>query len=248
MQPRSPVRLLPVCVSAFAMIGAVATDLPSASGEPASNAQPVSRRPWGDDGTILDRVRHIDETLVDSAYTHDTLVNEGAGIYQFDCSGMVAWVLARAAPGAYQSLRRTVGERRPLARDFYRYIASIRPQHPAWAWARVARVSEAQPGDVIAWIKPEIIRSPYTGHVAFVVERPVPVADQRSTYLVRIADASSYQHQDDSRTGTGRTGFGYGTILVAADPQSDVPLAYGWVGLRSAWIFPTPIAIGRPRH
>jgi hypothetical protein len=193
-------------------------------------------------------VRHIDATLVTSAYVHDTLVNERAGIYEFDCSGMVAWVLSRAAPGAYRSLRERAGDRRLVARDFYRHIASVRAEQPLWAWARVPRVSEAQPGDVIAWIKPDIIRSPYTGHVAFIVERPVPVADQPATYLVRIADASSYQHQDDSRAGTGRTGFGFGTILVATDPNTDAPLAYGWVGVRSAWIFPTDMAIGRARH
>lgn len=204
--------------------------------------------PSGEAGAIIERLRHIDRTLVDSTYAHVTRVDEAAGSYEFDCSGMVTWVLSRSAPGAYGAIRRFVGERRPLARDFHRYIAAVRAKRPQWAWSRVERVSDAQPGDVIAWIKPDVVRSPYTGHVAFIVERPSPVRDQPGTYLVRIADASSYRHQDDTREGTGRTGFGFGTILVAADPATDTPLAYGWVGLQSAWIFPTDIAIGRPRH
>jgi hypothetical protein len=208
----------------------------------------TASRPSGDGGAIIERLRHIDATLSESAYTHVTRVNEPAGVYDFDCSGMVAWVLSRSAPGAYQALRRGVGDRRMVARDFYRHIASVRPAHPHWAWSRVERVAEAEPGDVIAWIKPEIVRSAYTGHVAFIVDRPAPVREQPGMYLVRIADASSYRHQDDSREGTGRTGFGFGTILVTADPTSDAPLAYGWVGLDSAWVFPTDIAIGRPRH
>jgi hypothetical protein len=50
-------------------------------------------------------------------------------------------------------------------------------------------------------------------------------------------------HDEDSRAG--RTGFGFGTILLVADPETDAPIAYGWVGLR--WrAFETPIALGRP--
>jgi hypothetical protein len=65
---------------------------------------------------------------------------------------------------------------------------------------------------------------------------------------LRIADASRYQHQDDSRAGSGRDGFGTGTILVVADPDTGAPTAYGWFGLRSRWVLETRIAIGRPER
>jgi hypothetical protein len=67
-------------------------------------------------------------------------------------------------------------------------------------------------------------------------------------YLVRIADASRYHHQDDSRAGSGRDGFGLGTILVVADSETGAPIAYGWFGLRSGWVLATKMAIGRPEH
>jgi hypothetical protein len=71
------------------------------------------------------------------------------------------------------------------------------------------------------------------------------VPELENAFVVRIADASSYQHDDDDRYGTGRTGFGSGVILLVADPETGSPKAYGWFGLRSAYVFETPIALGR---
>ena len=104
---------------------------------------------------------------------------------------------------------------------------------------------DTRPGDVIAWLRPKELKSTNTGHVAFVVEPPRPTVEVPHGYLLRIADASRYQHEDDTRAETGMTGFGLGTILVIADPESDAPVAYGWVGVRSAWLLETPMAIGR---
>ena len=82
-----------------------------------------------------------------------------------------------------------------------------------------------------------------TGHVAFVLLPPVLAPGYDNAYLVRIADSTRLLHDDDTRVG--RDGFGFGTILVVADPETDAPIAYGWVGLK--WrAFETAIAIGRP--
>ena len=95
----------------------------------------------------------------------------------------------------------------------------------------------------MAWLKPDIIKSPNTGHVVFAVHRPVRAPGYTNAFLVRIADSTSLLHDDDTRAG--RTGFGLGTILLVADPDTGAPVAYGWQGLR--WrAFETPIAIGRP--
>ncbi len=158
---------------------------------------------------------------------------------------MVAWVLRKAAPKAHAAVTTTAKTGRPLARDYYQHIARTKPGPGKWGWSRVERVADARAGDVIAWLKPKEIESPNTGHVAFVVGDPVRVPELGEAYLLRIADASRYQHQDDTRAETGWTGFGMGTILVLADPTTGAPLAYGWVGARSAWILSTPMAIGR---
>jgi len=136
-------------------------------------------------------------------------------------------------------------DRRPLARDYYWEIARTRAK-AARGWARVERVMDARPGDVVAWLKPPEVRSTNTGHVAFIVEPPEPSRLIDGGYLLRIADASRYYHEDDEREELGRSGFGIGTILIVADPVSHAPVAYGWFGERSAWILPAQIAIGRP--
>lgn len=196
---------------------------------------------------VLARLAAIDNGLRSSRYSHTTRVDVKRGLYEFDCSGMVAWVLRRDAPKAHGAVTWRAKSGRPLARDYYRQIAATPADaEPRWGWARVARVADAAPGDVIAWLKPAELRSPNTGHVAFVVEPPRQVPGEQPAFLLRIADASRYQHQDDSRAGSGRDGFGMGTILVVADAQSGAPVAYGWVGLRSAWVLETRMAIGRP--
>jgi hypothetical protein len=178
----------------------------------------------------------IAERMTDSTYAHGTYVDERRGIYRFDCSGMVEWVLGQATPAA------RIGGR-PLARDYQRLIAAIPPGSERRGWRRIPRVDDAAPGDLIAWRKPDIVRSRNSGHVAFIVLPPQRVPGQAGAFLLRVADSSSLLHDDDTRVG--RTGYGLGTILLVADPVSGAPIAYGWSGLK--WrTFETEIAIGRP--
>jgi hypothetical protein len=193
---------------------------------------------------ILGQITRIARNLQSSKYNHSTVVDERQGRYEFDCSGFVTWVLRRSAPGAYSSL---LGRsKRPLARDYYHELARapVGERTPRGV-RRIARIDQAEPGDIVAWLKPALLRSPHTGHVGFLLERPRPLNTVAGGYLVRIADASSYQHQDDDRYESGRTGFGSGTILLVADPETGEPRAYGWFGLYSRWVLETSIAIGR---
>jgi hypothetical protein len=195
---------------------------------------------------ILERVARIAETLRDSKYNHATVVDEREGRYEFDCSGFVTWVLRRAAPGAHAALLARSAKQRPLARDYYWELAKAPTgEKTPRGVRRVSRIDQAEPGDIVAWLKPSELRSPHTGHVGFLLERPRRVPQLEHAYVVRIADASSYQHDEDDRAGTGRTGFGSGVILLLADPDTGAPRAYGWFGMRSAYVFETPIALGR---
>jgi hypothetical protein len=223
-------------------LGVTAWSLLVALTAPSPAAQSVEPR----NPRILERVARIAETLRDSKYNHATVVDEREGRYEFDCSGFVTWVLRRTAPGAHAALLSRSLKQRPLARDYYWEIARApAAEKTPRGVRRIPRIDEAEPGDIVAWLKPAQLRSPHTGHVGFLLERPRPVPELEHAYVVRIADASSYQHDEDDRFGTGRTGFGSGVILLIADPQTGEPKAYGWFGVRSAYVFETPIALGR---
>lgn len=195
-----------------------------------------------DANAVMRVLGKIAQTMNHSRYSAITRVSEQQGSYEFDCSGMTQWVLKKAAPIAARAAAWKL-KRRPLAADFYRRIASVPVGEARHGWRRVQSITDAQPGDVIAWLKPKIIRSPYTGHVAFIALPPVKVTGYSDAYLVRVIDSTSLLHDEDTRVG--RSGFGMGTILVVVDPSSGVPRAYGWAGLK--WRgFEAKMALGRP--
>ncbi|HKY34309.1 MAG TPA: hypothetical protein VJN18_00085 [Polyangiaceae bacterium] len=191
--------------------------------------------------SIMQVLGDIARTVKYTEYSHGQRVNVREGIYVFDCSSMAHWVLKRAAPIAATTAARGLAGR-PLAADYQRRIASIEPGEERGGWKRIGRVEDAEPGDVVAWLKPKIIESPNTGHVAFIVLPPTRVTGYSDAYLVRVVDATSLLHADDTRTQG--SGFGLGTILLVTESDG-APRAYGWVGIE--WrAFETSIAIGRP--
>jgi hypothetical protein len=109
----------------------------------------------------------------------------------------------------------------------------------------VADVTQARPGDIIAWRRPPWFPSKSTGHVAFIVETQGPNTGPVPGYLFRIADATRFPHEDDNRS-NGTTGFGMGTLLLPTNGQHHAT-GYGWIGSRSPidWVVPADVAIGR---
>jgi hypothetical protein len=194
---------------------------------------------------VVEVIEKIQRTMVTSKYQHVTRVRTKAGEYFFDCSGMAVWILKRSAPGALKTVGRPNG-RRPLARHFFNTIAKIEPGRRKGAWHRLENIASAGPGDVLAWIRPKWFPSKSTGHVAFILDAPRPNPGPVPGLLFRIADASKFRHEDDTRK-RGETGFGIGTLLVPTDHRGR-PLGYGWVGseTESDWVVPTELVIGRP--
>jgi len=186
---------------------------------------------------VLGRVR---SNLRATRYQAQTIVREREGVYLWDCSGMAAWVLHRAAP---QALAAT-GRARPAARDFYRAIASAPTNRARRGWVRLPRLADAQPGDVFAWLKPPSWPRRNTGHVGFVLSPPEPVRGMNGAYLVRIADATSVAHESDTRADGMGGGFGEGTIMFLTDERGE-GTAYAWHGRYSQWAVQTRVVVGR---
>jgi hypothetical protein len=213
--------------------------VPTVSGRDALLLQPID---W-ERNRVMQSMRRMSDRMRETHYVHGIDVHPGKGYFAFDCSGMVDWLLGQAAPVAHRSLHQGL-ESRPLARDFVFHLARIEPGQRRGGWLRVGRISDARPGDVIAWLKPKNVRSANTGHVAVVVGEPLVRTEGDSAYLVRVADSSRLMHEDDSRHGHG--GYGLGTLLIQADPVTLAPSGFSFAGSRTSHPFGTKIVIGRP--
>ncbi len=187
---------------------------------------------------ILEMLRFIDAHLKTSVYNHDTKVDIAKGRFEFDCSGMVNWLLKEVAPKAYAELKSD----RPRVAEYAKTLRAIAYDKPTAGWRRIQKIADAEPGDVIAWPTPDWYPSDATGHMGIVWAKPEKVS---GGYLVRIADATSYPHGEDSREGG--TGFGFGTVLIITDPDTGEGKGQGWTGRYSVnTILKTPIYVGRP--
>ncbi len=182
----------------------------------------------------------IRASVVDTVYQHTTDVRASEGRYRWDCSGMAAWVLRRSAPGAMRGITRE----RPVARDFVRAIERAPTGRSRGGWQRLASIAEVGPGDLFAWRRPRGFPSRNTGHVGFVVNAPIAIPALGNAYAVRIADATSLGHQDDSRRDDPDGGFGMGTIVFLTDAEGR-GTHYGWFGTESEGYVVTPIVVGR---
>ncbi len=175
-----------------------------------------------------------------SKYQASTKVRVADGVYDWDCSGMAAWILRRTAPTAL----RTLNSSRPVARDFATAIERAPSKKPRNGWQRIAQLADVMPGDVFAWRRPRGLPSKNTGHVGFVVDRPRPVDGIPGAWAVQIADSTSSYHQDDTRADDADGGFGIGTLVFLTD-EAGRATSYGWAGTRSEWYIVTPIVFGR---
>lgn len=208
----------------------------AASADVSEAATPANRRA----AKVLERLESIAANLTETRYQHRTKIRSREGIYLWDCSAMAAYIIAKVAPTARKALTRE----RPVARDFFQVIRDAPTRGHRDGWRRLPTITDVRPGDVFAWKRPKDFPSKNTGHVGFVLEAPTPYPEVPGAYLVRIADATSLPHQDDTRERDGDGGFGHGTILFLTD-ESGQGTAYGWFGARSRGVIETPIAFGR---
>lgn len=189
---------------------------------------------------VLKLQASIRASLTYTAYEHQTKVRPSEGIYVWDCSAMMGWFLRKVAPVA----RKSMDKGRPVARDYYRKIARSSTKRPKGGWQRLRHIEDVRPGDVFAWIRPPGFPSRNTGHTGFALAPAEPVPELPGAYTLRILDATSLPHQDDTRTYDGGGGIGEGTILFMVD-ENGRGIAYGWHGRRSRGVIMTDIVFGR---
>lgn len=189
---------------------------------------------------VLSVLADVRTNLRDTRYQHNTVVNERLGRYRWDCSGMADWVLEKAR---LRRARTALQRSRPVARTFFEVIRRAPTGRAAQGWERLPRIQDARPGDVFAWLRPPDWPRRNTGHVGFVLAAPRRVNAWPGAYVVRIADATSVPHQDDTRTWPGNGGYGEGTILWMTDAGR--AFGYGWHGIHSRGYVETEALFGR---
>lgn len=189
---------------------------------------------------LIDLADEIDRSRTDTVYSHATRVRRSQGIYHFDCSGMINWMLERVAPTALAS----VGRERPVASSYVRVIEKAPTDRARRGWQHMADIEDVRPGDIFAWRRPASWpKGGNTGHVGIVLAKPEPVPELVGAYVVRILDSTRWAHQYDSRS-EDETGFGTGTILVMTDGAGKA-IGYGWHGTASRGWNETDVVFGR---
>jgi hypothetical protein len=203
--------------------------------EPSGEVEPASRPAR----KLIALKQKVQDNLTYTAYEHRTRVRPSEGVYIWDCSAMAGWMLRKVAPKA----RKAMDKGRPVARDFYRQIKRSPTRRSKEGWRRIAHIEDVRPGDMFAWERPKGFPSKNTGHVGFAIEAPRAVPDWPGAYTVRIVDATSLPHEDDTRAPDGG-GIGEGTILFMTDDEGR-GIGYGWHGNRSRGVILTRIGFAR---
>ena len=198
---------------------------------------------------LTEAIRQL-RAMKTSRYRHKSRIDEATGKFEYDCSGFVAYALARALPDALSPV--PIGLKgRPRAEDFATYFSALTE---ADAWLRIPRATDLQPGDVIAWLRPAGVSTTNTGHIVIVYDvkgslaatGPVAAIGGAREILLRVVDSTESPHADDVRGPDTATGLGTGTLGLVVD-ASDAPLGYRWKGGESVKAFATLIAIARPK-
>ena len=163
------------------------------------------------------------------------------GAYIFDCSGFLVYLRKSLAPLAEEAIPHP-GHVRPLAEDFYDYFLGLSTIPNSSGWSRVEYITNLNPGDIIAWLKPPSNPSSVTGHVMLVAGRPQINPERKSEILITVIDSTSSPHANDSRA-IGITGLGKGIIGILTDKER--PIGYYWRGGISRSPIYTKITFGK---
>jgi hypothetical protein len=180
----------------------------------AEAATPEAARVAAEAARILSDIRT-------TVYSHTTRVDETAGTYEMDCSGLVRHVLDRTSPGHLAAIVAETGQT-PRVIEFYTVFKARQDSgSPRGGWAAVPRLLDARPGDLLAWRR--LIALPGdTGHIMIVMSAPAAQPD--GTVSVQVIDSTTTPHDVDTRT-PGVTGVGCGTMGFRVD-VAGAPVAF----------------------
>lgn len=184
----------------------------------------VSRR-----RALADAATYVVENVRHTRYSAVPVVDPSTGTYDLDSAGFLAYLLRSVAPEHYARILRDPRRSRLRGFDVFDYLVSlVYDATNGWrrtydldgatvyesspGWKRVARLADVRRGDVLAWEVPTSRGGTDPGYVAIVAGRARPAGQGR--LALRVFDASSTPHFDDSRIHEGSFGAGVGAGFI----------------------------------
>lgn len=184
---------------------------------------------------VLEESQRIFANTQKTCYQHNAYIDESQGVYELDCSQLVEFIIKKVQPNALVSIPIVTKMNRLQSAGLYEAIL-----YDSTHWKVISNLMDAQPGDIIAWRNKEIQPNRNTGHIVIVTEPPVPL--DNNIISVRILDATSSRHDNDTRPPK-TNGVGQGTIRFQVD-SSGSPSGLYWSSRQSEPKYKA-IAIGR---
>ena len=189
---RPAIRSLSAClVAAVALTGCASGRTGARVASPSAStavSTPAGATGAAAPSVLLGEVQRELSAMKSTHYQHTTAVDETAGKFFYDCSGMVDYALGRVLPSDAVALP-TSTSKRPLAGDIEGFLHSATGQ-PVAGWQGVTRVDQLGPGDLVAWQATEDSTTGDTGHVMVVLVAPTLNAARNGEWLVQVADST----------------------------------------------------------
>jgi len=160
------------------------------------------------------KARDIAARIDSTRYSHWTTIDEAAGVYVTDCSGLACYLLRNAASRSYHAVPTNWFAHRPQASMFYNTFLSSPDSGSTTGWQRVHALADARPGDFIAWYSPGHRWWQNTGHIVTVID--TPVVEVGDTVRVRILESGGGRRIEDTNH-PGNWGVGSGIAQFAVD-------------------------------
>lgn len=139
-------------------------------------------------------------------------VDERKGSYVFDSAGMLEYLVDRVRPDALAKVPMAMVQRRRDATDYFRFFSRLDPADMG-PWARVERVLELKPGDIVLLGRSFDPNAREGAHILLVREAAKPNPADPGELVLRVIDSSAGRLAGDSRP-RGKDGLGCGSIAL----------------------------------
>jgi hypothetical protein len=207
-----------------------------------------------DTSPVLGDVVQQFTTMTVTRYQHQDEEDPQAGTYYYDCVGMTTYTMRRATPNAVAAVLNAFDIAHgfvPTPSHYAQFFFDL-ADTPSPYWQQITRVSDLQPGGILAWNVEVNNPDPTTpGHSVIAAGPPVLLSN--GSYALFVYDSTATPHgPSDSRLTDPRneigpngkpSGLGHGTIQLFVD-TTGAPNGIAWtVSTRNT---PQQIAMARP--